>query len=311
VRLWVCLLPSLAIHAAVVVAISLRGCAPPAPAQDLLPARVVDIDIASPPPPAAAPAKAAPGGGIASRARRHAGHAPVPAPPPKPRPVQEPSAPEAEAPAPDPDAVPPSPTATADPGPPAARANAATGAGPGQGGGPGGPGRGGPAAHAVLPTVTRKGPFGRGDFGDFKGVVCLIAPGTLRIADVRSCQPVAVIYTDRFNIPGQRYDDGFPGVTGRSTWFLIDYRGTFAVSKEGTYQFRLCSDDGTYLYIDDDMVIENDGKHDPISRSGSVVLRPGRHRLRLLYAQTTDWMALQLFVRTPGSWLEKLFTSQL
>ena len=81
--------------------------------------------------------------------------------------------------------------------------------------------------------------------------------------------------------------------------------------KEGTYELRLVSDDGTYLYIDDALVIENDGKHEPLSKSGRVQLRPGRHRFKLLYAQTTDWMALQLFVLTPGSWFERVFTSEL
>jgi hypothetical protein len=33
--------------------------------------------------------------------------------------------------------------------------------------------------------------------------------------------------------------------------------------------------------------------------------------LKLLYAQTTDRMALQLFVRLPGAWTEKLFESEL
>ena len=92
---------------------------------------------------------------------------------------------------------------------------------------------------------------------------------------------------------------------------MIEYTGAFTVGKEGTYDFRLHSDDGSYLFIDGTMVIENDGKHQPTSRSGSIPLQTGLHQLKLLYAQTTDRMALQLFVRVPGTFFEKLFTPRI
>jgi len=150
-----------------------------------------------------------------------------------------------------------------------------------------------------------------GDTGDFKAVVCFFQPGIFRIADIHDCEPVAVFYTDAFDIPERQFSEGFPGVTNRSSWFMVDYRGTFAVSQDGTYRFRLHSDDGAYLFIDDALVIENDGKHEPMSRWGNVQLQAGRHQLKLLYAQTVDRMALQLFVRVPGAWTEKLFKSTL
>lgn len=185
---------------------------------------------------------------------------------------------------------------------------AAAGTGRGAHGGPGGYGRG--PGGARLPAVTEKFALG-GDVGDFKAVVCFIQPGTLRIADIHRCDPVAVFYTDTFDVPERQFTQGFPGVTGRSSWFMVDYRGSFTVSQEGAYRFRLHSDDGSYLFIDDSLVIENDGKHEPMSAWGSIYLKPGHHQLKLLYAQTVDRMALQLFVRLPGAWNEKLFTSEL
>jgi hypothetical protein len=188
-------------------------------------------------------------------------------------------------------------------------ATAATaGTGLGAYGGPGGFGR--RARPVGLPAVNRKFGLG-GDTGDFKAVVCFIQPGTTRIADVHRCDPVAVFYTDKFDVSERQFYDGFPGVTTRSSWFMIEYRGSFTVARTGIYTFRLHSDDGSYLFIDDALVIENDGKHEPMSQSGSVGLRAGRHQLRLLYAQTVDRMALQLFVRPPGDGTEILFKSAL
>ena len=92
---------------------------------------------------------------------------------------------------------------------------------------------------------------------------------------------------------------------------MIEYTGGFTVGHDGTYEFRLHSDDGSYLFIDGTMVIENDGKHQPTSRSGSIQLQTGQHQLKILYAQTTDRMALQLFVHVPGTFFEKLFTPKI
>ena len=172
-------------------------------------------------------------------------------------------------------------------------------------GGPGGRGAG--AGGAETPVVAHAFAFGRASPGPFKGVACFIRPGVLRIADVHGCAPVAVFYTDSFNVPERQQPEGFPGISERSSWFMIEYQGAFTVGADGTYVFRLHSDDGSYLFVDGTMVIENDGKHRPESRLGSIALRSGSHQLRLLYAQTTDRMALQLFVRRPDARDEQLF----
>ena len=135
----------------------------------------------------------------------------------------------------------------------------------------------------------------------------LLSAGILRIADVRDCVPAATFYTNTFNVHERQQPEGFPGVSARSTWFMIEYTGVFSVASDGNYEFRLHSDDGSFLLIDGALVIDNDGKHQPESRRANIRLTAGDHRLQLLYAQTTDRMALQLYVRPPGSNDERLF----
>jgi hypothetical protein len=184
-----------------------------------------------------------------------------------------------------------------------------SGTGPGWRGGPGGPGAG--RGGGGVPVVSGKFPFGSDNRGAFKGVACFIRPGVLRIADVHGCAPMATFYTNTFDVSERHQGEGFPGITTRSTWFMIEYTGVFTVGKDGAYEFRLHSDDGSYLFIDGAIVIENDGKHKPESRQGSIQLRAGAHQLKLLYAQTTDRMALQLFVQVPGARFEELFTPRI
>jgi hypothetical protein len=294
----------LALHAAVVGLVSFRTCgADPALAVPALKGDLVTVEVAAfaPPP---RPKTARPGGGVpAPSVRRPSERRAETAPrlavlvPEEPR-GRETDVPVAV------DAVAAPTHAVVAPAPP----GGPFGTGPGSRGGPGGPGAG---PGGGPPLVSGAFAFGSEVRGRFKGVACFIPPGILRIADVRGCAPVAVFYTNTFDIPERQQGEGFPGITARSSWFMIEYTGVFTVEKDGSYDFRLHSDDGSYLFVDGALVIENDGKHQPTSRRGSISLHAGEHQLKLLYAQTTDRMALQLFVRAPGGRSEKLFTPRI
>ena len=75
------------------------------------------------------------------------------------------------------------------------------GTGYGTNGGPGGFGAGW-GGSKVIPMVHGEFPFGGGeDYRHFKGVVCFIPEETQRLADVKTCEPVAAFYTNELNIP--------------------------------------------------------------------------------------------------------------
>jgi hypothetical protein len=323
-RLFYYLLSSLVVHAGLVGLVSLRSCHGDLPA--FLPAlggQTVTVEVASFPA-LLQPKTPRPGGGAPARRsssspivrkpfarqvpdRKAEAAAPELVPPPAEKPGESeiPVAAAVDAvaaPSPVHGAVGQEHEAIGPPG-----VDGASGAGPGSRGGPGGPG----AGAGGVPLVSGKFPFGSGTRGAFKGVACFIHPGVLRIADVHGCTPMATFYTNTFDVFERQQVRGFPGITDRSSWFMIEYTGAFTVGKKGTYDFRLHSDDGSYLFIDGAMVIENDGKHQPTSRTGSIPLEVGLHQLKLLYAQTTDRIALQLFVRVPGTYFEKLFTPRI
>jgi hypothetical protein len=312
-RLLLYLFSSLAVHAALVGLASFRSCrGDAAPVEPVLSGEVVTVDVAPRAQPLG-PKTARPGGG--APALRIDRTPVVPRLPARRLPVHQAESPPPEldddaAPAEEPRGREAAVAATVDAvAAPSRPHEGASGTGPGSRGGPGGPGagRGGGAA----PVVSGKFAFGQESRAAFKGVACFIQPGVLRIADVHGCAPVATFYTNTFDVSERHEPEGFPGITDRASWFMIEYTGVFTVAKDGSYEFRLHSDDGSYLFIDGAMVIENDGKHRPLSRSGSIQLGAGEHHLRILYAQTTDRMALQLFVQVPGSRVEQLFTPRI
>lgn len=144
-----------------------------------------------------------------------------------------------------------------------------------------------------------------------KGLVYHVPYSTEQLPNFRKMKPKGTIYTTSLNIPQQSFDRGFPGVTDRFEWFAIDYTGRFWIEKPGSYRFALLSDDGARLYIDDDVIIDNDGTHPPIEKTGTVELNTGVHRIRVSYFQGPRFeLALVLRVAGPGEGM-RIFDTNL
>jgi hypothetical protein len=135
-----------------------------------------------------------------------------------------------------------------------------------------------------------------------RGLVYHIKRNRTELPDFEKLKPAGpAIYTSSLNLPPQSFLEGFPGVTKRNEWFAIDYTGKFWIADPGMYSFSLLSDDGAKLYIDDQVVIDNDGVHAPLEKIGAVELAGGLHRIRVSYFQGPKFqIALVLKVAGPG-----------
>lgn len=142
-----------------------------------------------------------------------------------------------------------------------------------------------PPVPVTATRVTSPTPFGNGKQGAFQGLAYVIPDSTKRIPATAGLIPFAAVYTDRFDIKPQEFTSGFPGALMQTEWFLIQYEGEFKVPSAGKWQFRLVSDDGARLYIDDKLVVDNDGIHTAKQADGEAELAAGPHWLRLEYFQ--------------------------
>jgi hypothetical protein len=134
-----------------------------------------------------------------------------------------------------------------------------------------------------------------------RGLVYHIRRYSSRLPKFEKMKPVGTIYTSSLNIPPQDFRQGFPGVTKRFEGFAIDYTGRFWIDHPGTYRFLLTSDDGAKLYLDDELIVDNDGVHPPEDRTGSAGLSGGIHRIRVSYFQGPRYqVALVLKVAAEG-----------
>lgn len=137
--------------------------------------------------------------------------------------------------------------------------------------------------------------------GGLRGVIYYIHSDTTKLPDFHKLKPRGTIYTSSLNVPSQDFKEGFPGVTKKFEWFAIDYTGRFWIENAGSYSFDLISDDGAILYIDDKMVVDNDGQHAAQDKIGSIDLTRGIHSMRVSYYQGPRFqVALVLKVQPPG-----------
>ena len=134
-----------------------------------------------------------------------------------------------------------------------------------------------------------------------RGLVYLIPKNTLKLPEFDALQAIGAIYTNSLNITPRNFKEGFPGVTKRFEWFAIDYAGRFWIEHAGLYRFRLTSDDGARLYIDGQLIADDDRQHEPETREASLKLSTGIHRIRVSYFEGPRFqVALVLEVAKPG-----------
>jgi hypothetical protein len=160
-----------------------------------------------------------------------------------------------------------------------------------------------PEAATTQPTEPSRATFGTTVVmaGALHGDLYYLPPGAPRLPKFDRMEPVGAIYADALNISPRDFREGFPGVTSRFEWFAIDYRGKFWIEKPGKYEFSLLSDDGAILYLDDRVVIDNDGLHPPKAKTKAFQLSGGVHSIRVSYFQGPRLqVALVLSIKGPG-----------
>lgn len=79
-------------------------------------------------------------------------------------------------------------------------------------------------------------------------------------------------------------------------YFGFTYEGYVKVEKNAVYKFGTVSDDGSKLFIDGKLVVDNDGLHSAEAAEGSIALAKGFHKIEVQY-----------FDKTGGNYLKVLY----
>ena len=90
------------------------------------------------------------------------------------------------------------------------------------------------------------------------------------------------------------------GLATRSEQCAIAFEGFLNVPEDGLFTFATASDDGSRLFIDGELVVDNDGLHGMDRRAGKVALRGGFHALRVEWFNSRGGAGLQVRWAGPG-----------
>ncbi len=82
--------------------------------------------------------------------------------------------------------------------------------------------------------------------------------------------------------------------------FGVIYSGFIRIDADGLYKFSIRSDDGSMMTIDDQPVVNNDGKHPIAEQGGAVALQKGYHKFTLKYFDAGSVSALKVYMTIPG-----------
>lgn len=99
---------------------------------------------------------------------------------------------------------------------------------------------------------------------------------------------------------GRIYQFGLDAIVGKDDLFAAEIFGQIEIEQPGEYTFYALSNDGSRLYLDDRLVVNNDGEHGAEERSGTIILSAGKHAIRAAYFQAGGGMLLKVSYAGPG-----------
>ena len=118
----------------------------------------------------------------------------------------------------------------------------------------------------------------------YKYYELLSAPSSLAIIDF-STAPTKTGVVNNFEI----------NVRSRNDQFAFSFDGFIQIDEVGTYTFFTASDDGSRLYIDGVMVVDNDGLHGTIEKSGNYTFNTiGRYPIKVTFFENGGGEVLQV-----------------
>lgn len=119
------------------------------------------------------------------------------------------------------------------------------------------------------------------------------------LPDFTSLTPVASGEIDEFSLDPKQ----------QSQYYGFRYTSSMYAAAADDYTFYTVSDDGSALYVNGELVVENDGLHGPGQRSGTVSLPQGQHEIVVDYFNRTGGAVLEVSIESSTSERQELLPS--
>ncbi len=83
--------------------------------------------------------------------------------------------------------------------------------------------------------------------------------------------------------------------------FALQYNGFIDIPASGNYSFQLTSDDGSALWIGNQLIVDNDGQHTSRTYTGDIALNKGKYPIKVDYFDYTSSQTLVVKWKIPGT----------
>lgn len=103
-----------------------------------------------------------------------------------------------------------------------------------------------------------------------------------RTADLNGKQPLKSGFLDAVSLSPASSADHFGFI----------FEGYVYAPKDGVYEFTTTSDDGSVLFVGNQLVVDNDGSHGAVTANGSIHLAKGWHPYRILFFEDYEGESL-------------------
>jgi mono/diheme cytochrome c family protein len=90
------------------------------------------------------------------------------------------------------------------------------------------------------------------------------------------------------------------GVARRGSNYAIKFDAVLPIERDANYTFTLNSDDGSQLWIDGSLVVDNDGIHSLQAKQGKAKLAKGIHQVSVRFFQGPGEAVLEASIEAPG-----------
>lgn len=104
-----------------------------------------------------------------------------------------------------------------------------------------------------------------------------------RVPDFRTLTPLRTVAAEHANVDYRSRDENF----------ALYFTGYIKIEKAGLHTFSLSSDDGSWLKIGGATVVDNDGLHAAVEKSGQAMLTAGWHSIEIGYFQLGGGLSLK------------------
>ena len=112
-----------------------------------------------------------------------------------------------------------------------------------------------------------------------------------KLPELDGVVPTAKGATDRVDVDVRTRDDRF----------ALRFSGLLLVPQSGEWTFTLGSDDSSWLWIDDELVVANAKVAPHSKKSGTVRLESGAHRMRIVFTELGGQESLEFLWRGPST----------